>query len=50
MSDQDQLAVPVTRRDLLAMLAALAENGDDAAARTWEKLTVEWRQEARRVS
>ena len=46
---RDELNVPLTRRDMLAVLAELAEQAPDPATRgacalVWEKLTVAWRQ------
>lgn len=55
-AERDDLAVPLTRRDMLAVLAAMADPKNDldspstVAERVWEKFSVEWRQEARRVS
>ena len=45
----DELNVPLTRRDALAMLAKLAERSDtpemrEAYGLVWEELTVAWRQ------
>jgi len=39
----DPLDVPLTRRDLLAVLHLLAEGDGETPGLLWERLTLEWR-------
>jgi len=43
----DPLDVPLTRRDVLAVLAALSDGESPALA--WERLTLEWRGHASEI-
>ena len=44
----DPLDVPLTRRDVLAVLAAMA--ADEPPGLIWERLTLEWRGHASEIT
>ena len=46
----DPLDVPLTRRDLLAVLHLLAEGDGETPGLLWERLTLEWRGHASEIT